>query len=214
MIELPDSNDQIKRFRNKLHNFLGSYRISVGVRLEILAENLKSEDSRYSDDAEDLSSKFRELWADLRLIFLNTEDPEFGERTFRQALAEFLARIGDLGKTKIMSSLDVDIESQPKVAEGFYLIIREAVANAIHHAKPSQISIIIQSVESKLNLTVMDNGAGFDTKRVREGYGIDFIRKVAQSINGELLITSELNKGTTLRVTIPHSQQAETKDDE
>jgi signal transduction histidine kinase len=214
MIEFPDSNDQIKRFRNKLHDFLGSYRISVGVRLEILAENLKSEDSRYSDDAEDLSSKFRELWADLRLIFLNTEDPEFGERTFRQALAEFIARIGDLGKTKIMSSLDVDIESQPKVAEGFYLIIREAVANAIHHAKPSQISIIIQSVESKLNLTVMDNGAGFDTKRVREGYGIDFIRKVAQSINGELLITSELNKGTTLRVTIPHSQQAETKDDE
>jgi signal transduction histidine kinase len=48
-----------------------------------------------------------------------------------------------------------------------YRIIQELVNNAIKHADASEIIIQISEEENVLNLTVEDNGKGFDHKGLK-----------------------------------------------
>jgi signal transduction histidine kinase len=53
-------------------------------------------------------------------------------------------------------------------------------------------------------LVVQDDGVGFDTAaRSRSGLGLLGIHERVQDLEGRLHISSEKNKGTTLRVEIP-----------
>jgi hypothetical protein len=71
----------------------------------------------------------------------------------------------------------------------------------------------------RLTITVRDNGRGMDeaqlarifdpfytTRRTRHvGLGIPLFKAAAQQCNGDLTITSQLEKGTTLQATFQHS---------
>jgi len=57
--------------------------------------------------------------------------------------------------------------------------------------------------ENRIALVVQDDGIGFDASARRSGLGLLGIQERVQDLDGSLRISSEKNKGTTLRVEIP-----------
>ncbi|RLJ32490.1 histidine kinase/DNA gyrase B/HSP90-like ATPase [Chryseobacterium sp. 7] len=86
-----------------------------------------------------------------------------------------------------------------------YRIIQELVNNAIKHANTSEIIIQISEEENVLNLTVEDNGQGFDPKSlgIRKTAGFHNIELRVQFLKGTMNITSERNIGTSIELQIP-----------
>ncbi|WP_228410113.1 tetratricopeptide repeat-containing sensor histidine kinase [Chryseobacterium viscerum] len=86
-----------------------------------------------------------------------------------------------------------------------YRIIQELVNNAIKHANTSEIIIQISEEENALNLTVEDNGKGFDPASLDEKKTAGFhnIELRVQFLKGTMNITSELNIGTSIELQIP-----------
>lgn len=86
-----------------------------------------------------------------------------------------------------------------------YRIIQELVNNAIKHADTSEIIIQISEEENQLNLTVEDNGKGFDLADldVKKTAGFHNIELRVQFLKGTMNITSELNIGTSIELQIP-----------
>ncbi|MCL1668839.1 histidine kinase [Elizabethkingia ursingii] len=86
-----------------------------------------------------------------------------------------------------------------------YRIIQELVNNAIKHADASEIIIQISQEEHMLNLTVEDNGKGFDHKglNVKKTAGFHNIESRVQFLKGTMNIISELNIGTSIELQIP-----------
>ena len=86
-----------------------------------------------------------------------------------------------------------------------YRIIQELVNNAIKHAEASEIIIQISQEENMLNLTVEDNGKGFDHKglNVKKTAGFHNIESRVQFLKGTMNIISELNIGTSIELQIP-----------
>lgn len=81
-----------------------------------------------------------------------------------------------------------------------YRIGQEAVNNAVKHAQASKINIFLDSNEGRGELTVSDNGRGFDMDQdAKEGLGIRIMRYRAGVIGGMLEIESSPGKGTTVR---------------
>ncbi|HCN49504.1 MAG TPA: two-component sensor histidine kinase [Chryseobacterium sp.] len=121
------------------------------------------------------------------------------------AIQEFASRISNNG-------LDIHTEfigytnsiSQEKQLI-LYRIIQELVNNAIKHASPSEIIIQISEEEKVLNLTVEDNGKGFDRTDLdmRKTAGFHNIELRVQFLKGTMNITSELNIGTSIELQIP-----------
>lgn len=121
------------------------------------------------------------------------------------AIQEFASRISN-------SALDIHTEfinyrnslSEEKQLI-IYRIIQELVNNAIKHANASEIIIQVSQEENVLNLTVEDNGKGFDHKglNVKKTAGFHNIESRVQFLKGTMNIISELNIGTSIELQIP-----------
>jgi len=108
--------------------------------------------------------------------------------------------------------VDVEVLGVPRglpqdVEQNVLRIAQEAVTNAVKHANATRISIQLQFHPESLDLSVSDNGRGFDTSNVfslAEGqFGLMGMRERAQRLNGQMDLTSAPGSGTQVRVTFP-----------
>jgi two-component system sensor histidine kinase UhpB len=87
-----------------------------------------------------------------------------------------------------------------------YQIVREAVTNAVKHARPRTIDVSVTGTEGGgLELRVHDDGAGF-TEGPDDGlphHGMASMRERAAVLSAQLRIDSVPGEGTTVRVTMP-----------
>lgn len=82
-------------------------------------------------------------------------------------------------------------------------ILQESVQNIDKYAQASKVLIKIGSEINHLELTVKDNGVGFDIKTINPGIGFSNISERTKKLKGVVNIKSLLGKGTTIKVKIP-----------
>lgn len=74
--------------------------------------------------------------------------------------------------------------------------IQECLNNAIKHAQPEMIVIKLQEHQDGLVLNIKDNGKGFDVTQPSSGLGMYNLKKRMEAISGQVVIKSEIEKGT------------------
>lgn len=87
-----------------------------------------------------------------------------------------------------------------------FRICQEALMNSFSHAQASQVSVTIADTGKHIQLTVSDDGQGFEVGKHHRNPGLIRMRERAASINGELTIQSEVGKGTRICVSIEKQQ--------
>ena len=81
-----------------------------------------------------------------------------------------------------------------------YLLIKEAINNAVKYSGAGKINFTVSTVNDGLEIMVKDNGAGFDAGTITEGNGMTNIKSRAAAINGKLEITSHPGNGTIIKL--------------
>lgn len=104
----------------------------------------------------------------------------------RQAGIEFEFQIGMLGKLSLADAYNTA------------MIAIEAVENALAHARPTRVTVILSG--APLGVTVEDDGQGFDPLSTTQGRGLRNLAALAAALNAPLEITSSPGKGTRVRV--------------
>ncbi len=79
-----------------------------------------------------------------------------------------------------------------------YLIFKEAINNSIKYSKCQNIVVDIKINKRKLNITLTDDGIGFDLNKIKRGNGLNNMQNRAKTINAKLEFISQLNKGSTI----------------
>ncbi len=92
-----------------------------------------------------------------------------------------------------------------KVRQHLNKIVREASFNGMRHGKAKHIVIFYRFAADGLEVTVTDDGTGFDVaKEPPKGhYGLYGMRERAQRIGAKLVIESNPGTGTTIHIHIP-----------
>jgi signal transduction histidine kinase len=86
-----------------------------------------------------------------------------------------------------------------------FRIGQEAVLNAGRHAKAQNITITSRSVDGMFELSVEDDGQGFDPNSVRDGaLGLVGLRERTAVMGGDALVTARTGGGTSVLVRVPH----------
>ena len=80
-----------------------------------------------------------------------------------------------------------------------FRIVQEFITNAIKHAKASELNVTLFYNNNELEITVKDNGVGFEInkKSAKRGIGLFNMKGRAKLINADFNMTSEKGKGTT-----------------
>lgn len=95
-----------------------------------------------------------------------------------------------------------------------FRIVQEALNNVAKHAKAMNAAIHLEFMQKSLKLYIFDDGAGFDTAKLKErnedisgGFGLVSMRERVELLDGEMTISSEPGKGTRLNIMIPFTQE-------
>jgi len=87
--------------------------------------------------------------------------------------------------------------------------LQESLNNTAKHSQADLVQLSLQKTDRGVELTVHDNGTGFDlTKAIslipsRRGFGLASMRERAKLSGGEFDMASSVGKGTRIRVVWP-----------
>ena len=139
-------------------------------------------------------AEMRSLLLELRPATLVDAEP--GE-LLRQ-LAESIT-----GRARIPVSVESEgscVES-PELKVALYRIAQEALNNVAKHSRATQAKVSLVCHMDKIELTISDNGRGFDVNASKpNSLGLGIMLERAKSIKAFLNITSVPGKGTTVSV--------------
>lgn len=86
-----------------------------------------------------------------------------------------------------------------------YRVTQEAVQNIDKYAKANNVKIVLGSNDTTINLTIIDDGIGFDANVKKDGIGIKNIKSRVERLKGTVVFISELKKGTSIQIKIPYT---------
>lgn len=85
-----------------------------------------------------------------------------------------------------------------------YRILQEALQNIEKYANAKNVAVIMTQTDSdEINVTISDDGNGFDTRQRKNGIGIKNMKTRIQELGGTFNIQSEIKKGTKVNLIIP-----------
>ena len=193
--------DEHRRLARELHDDLTQRlaRIAIDIgRIETAHDApagmrpIREDLVRLSEDVHALSYRLHpSVLDDLGLVeALRTEC----DRASRHGSIQVKADLGEVGEsTPVETSLCL------------FRVAQEAVNNALRHAQASALTVVLAPVRQGLQLSVSDNGRGFETARypTHASLGLASMRERIRLLNGELEIRSSPGEGTTVTAWVP-----------
>ena len=127
-------------------------------------------------------------------------------------LDELAARLGRQWEIAVRARLTPeDAPIEPAVARDFLWIVREAVANAVRHGKPENVTVAAEARPDALAVTIEDDGCGFPSAGCFDGValaaqelGPRSLRERIEARRGRLVVESRPGR-TRLEAVLPQS---------
>lgn len=202
--------EERERIGMDLHDGIIQDIYAVGLTLEharlLLSENPASARQRIEQAINDLNSTIR----DIRSYILDLRPRKLHEENLIEGLHRLIAEF------RANSLIDVTLQApinelrlpQPQAVALFH-ICQEALANIGKHARARHVNVSLWASNDRAILEISDDGIGFDVAATRRalGHGLSNMHTRASNAGGELEITSEPGKGTTLLAWVPYPNE-------
>lgn len=139
------------------------------------------------------------LIAELRPAALD----EIGLVPALRTLAERKGREGGLD-IEVLAGLEDGGARLPAEAESvLYRLVQEALNNVVKHSGATEAEAVLERVGDVVEVTVRDNGRGFDPAATSGGFGLIGMRERIELAGGTLRIEAGAAQGTRISASIP-----------
>ena len=197
--------DERQRLARNLHDELGALLTSA----KLDAARIKSRLAGTAPEAlERLAHLVETLNASIALGRSIIEDlrPSTLTNLGLAAAIEILARdFAARANIDVQRSL-APVNLRPSAELMVYRVVQEAITNISKYAQASQVWITLASRDGQVQVSVRDNGIGFDAaERPGSAYGLVGMRFRVEAERGVLQIVSAPGQGTRVEVSLPES---------
>jgi PAS domain S-box-containing protein len=90
-----------------------------------------------------------------------------------------------------------------EVETAAYRIVQESLNNAARHARASRVVVELARRNGVLEVSVSDDGSGFDATGAGSGFGLRGMRERAELLDGRIEIDSGAGRGTRVAAALP-----------
>jgi len=185
----------------ELHDQLGQSLVGVSLNLAAIKGELSPSSSARVPESlsaiEKMIKQVQTLAFELRPAMLDS----FG---LVGALQLLVARHGErTGVRARFAAAPIVARTPAPIETTCFRIAQEALNNVARHAQARQVEVTLTVHDAALEVTVRDDGVGFDIERLRVGLGLVGMGERAELAGGRLDIESAPGAGTTLRARFP-----------
>jgi signal transduction histidine kinase len=103
----------------------------------------------------------------------------------------------------IAAALEEGTRPNPEVEGTLYRLVQESLTNAIKHGSPGKVSVTLASRGDCIDVTVADDGSGFEIEEPSAGFGLIGMQERVGLVGGTLSVESIPGEGTTVRAEVP-----------
>ncbi|MBM4409160.1 MAG: hypothetical protein FJ038_11345, partial [Chloroflexi bacterium] len=195
------------RIAREIHDTLLQGLIGVSLQCDDLSSRLETSPAGAREQLQRLRRQVSEYIRDTHDSISDLRSPSTASPEFAEALR--LAAERTIGRS---ARLDFVLRGQsrrlaPDVEGQLLRIAREAIVNALRHARATTIRVELRYEPRTLLLRIVDDGIGFSVEdidhRPASPWGLIGMRERAQQLGGEWHVTSTAGHGTTIAVSVP-----------
>lgn len=183
-----------KNIATDLHDDLGSTLNSVKVFTNLAISGVKQEES-----LQQVKDNLTEATMSLRDMIWVLDDSLDTVDELVTRLKQFAFPITAASNMGFVITAGSDVNSRTLTKEekrNLFLICKEAINNSIKYSGATQITVDIIPAGKKIQITVADNGKGFDEATVKKGYGLKNMQYRAAQIKYTVELVSAVGNGT------------------
>ncbi len=201
-----------RRIAAELHDHIAQNLAISKIKLESLADNA---DPGLVKSLNEVNGLISQTIGATRSLTFEVSPPVLYELGF-EAAVNWLAK-----QTRQQFGLEVEFANDgkpkplnPDIRVLLFQAVRESLVNVVKHAKAQKAKIFICRIKKNIQVTVEDNGVGFDAEAistakdpVKGGFGLFNIRERLDQIGGSVIINARAGKGTRITLTAPIEMQ-------
>ena len=196
----------IEKLKSKLaadlHDNIGSGLTEISILSEVASRKNISDNKFSGSELNKISDISRQLVDNMSDIVwvVNPNRDSLHDLILRlkDSYSDLLNSMGISFKAKHLEKLE-DVKLPMDVKQNLYLIFKEAINNSIKHSCCKHIILDANLRNDILEISLTDDGNGFDEKNTNSGNGLKNMENRALQIGGRIRMKSSVNNGTSIR---------------
>jgi PAS domain S-box-containing protein len=194
-----------RRIATDLHDDIGSSLTQISLLSEVINQRLSASEKGIAEPLGMIAETSRELIDSMADIVwaINPQKDTLSDLTGRMhRFAADVLTAANINLNWHASDTDNAIPIGANVRREIFLIFKESINNMVKHSECTEAALEIRLSEKDLELSLRDNGRGFDVSADGDGHGLASMKERATGLGGELEIASLTEKGTTVRLKV------------
>jgi signal transduction histidine kinase len=182
---------------------------AITMNVEFIKRLLERDPPRVIPELDKLGALAKRTTHEVRTMLFELRPLALETQGLDTTLRQYLERFQGNGPEIIIESNEVSASLDTKTEGTLFNIIQESINNSLKYAKAEHIWVRLKQTPTTLEVTVQDDGRGFDLQKVLDSYdkrgsfGLLNIEERAKLIGGTSELISAPGHGTTVRVTVP-----------
>lgn len=203
--ELQGQQKERLRISKEMHDDLGASLTAIGLLSEVIKTRMGTQTT---PEVEKISSISEEMVTSMNEIIwsLNTKNDSLnGLIAYTRAYAREFIETTPLTLRTDVDESPYEITIRGADRRNVFLTVKEALNNAVKHARATQITLVIEPKADRLLIEVGDNGQGFSpNEQTRLRNGLANMQSRMAEAGGSCDITSS-PAGTQVKITYPYA---------
>ncbi|UED83463.1 GAF domain-containing sensor histidine kinase [Streptomyces profundus] len=198
--------DERARLAHELHDAVAQKLFSLRLTAQAASTLLDRDPERARDELRQVTALAAEAAEELRAAVIELR-PAALEEDGLIATLRAQTQVLDRAHPATVTCDCRDIRALPATQEAALLrVAQEALHNALRHAAPNVVDVLLTRRGSATLLRISDDGVGFDPDAMRTAgrhLGLVSMRDRAASVGGRLTVRSAPGKGTVIEMEVP-----------
>lgn len=201
-----------KRIARDLHDSTIQALTNLVHKTELCQKLMVSDPERTMTELSLMADNIRSIISEMRSIIYNLQPVSLNDLGLTATVQRYIDSIAINNENIqiLFRSHGDEREINSVISLSVYRIIQEACSNSIAHSAGHSLIVHLSYLDDAIEIRVEDDGKGFSAKEsvkaaIAEGhgYGLSIMKERVNLLNGEINISSVIDKGTKILVRIP-----------
>ena len=196
--------EERRHLSRELHDHVGQVLTALRMELGRIERGRAPDDTRLAASVAEAKQLVDKMFRTVRDLALGLRPSMLDDLGLRAALEWHVRDIARRCGVDVELRVDGDVDTLPDPHQTcVYRAVQEALTNCVRHAQAQTIAVTVVAGRRTLDVSVTDNGLGFDPAARRNGLGLRGMEERVKEIGGTVTIRTAPGQGTALSVQLP-----------
>lgn len=196
--------EERQRLARELHDAVSQQLFAISMTATAVKRTLDKDFERAKRQVELIEEMASVAQSEMRALLLHLRPVHLEGKRLAQALETLLDELRQKVPMEITLDMEPTMVLLPEVEDHLFRIVQEALSNTLRHAKASRFDIALHRYHQQLQLTMQDNGVGFDMEEKKQtSYGLLTMEERVIEMGGTMDLRSAPGEGTYIEIWVP-----------